>query len=189
MAARSGFPLKIEPFSRACDCYFSVCQDLFDFDIFIDGYKSLSRYAALKAAEYPVRGVIHILRDPRAFVASAKRRGKRPAVSARQWAAVHRRISIITKLMHERTIVVRHEDLCTTPGSELARVQGWLGVEAENLLIKPGPNRHWIGNQTVRAFDGQIRPQRAWKGVLTEEEQRLVERITARQALKFGYSF
>jgi hypothetical protein len=48
-----------------------------EFDILIDGYKSSSRYAALKAANYPVRGETHIPREPRSFVTSAERRGRR----------------------------------------------------------------------------------------------------------------
>ena len=91
--------------------------------------------------------------------------------------------------MRERTIVVRHENLCANPDGELARVQDWLGVEVEQLLVRPGPDRHWIGNQTVLHFDGEIRPQRPWQGDLTNEERSDVETITARQAEKFGYTF
>ena len=189
LAARLNFPLEIEPFRRAFDCYLSVCRDMFEFDIFIDGYKSLSRYAALKAADYPVRGVIHLTRDPRSFVASAKRRGRCPTLSAKRWASTHSRITRITNWMRERTIIVRHENLCANPEAELARVQGWLGVEVEQLLVQPGPDRHWIGNQTVRHFDGRIRPQRPWQGDLTNEERSKVETITARQAIKLGYTF
>jgi hypothetical protein len=185
LAARLNLPFKIEPFTRAFDCYLSVCREMFEFDIFID----LSRYAALKAADYPVRGVIHITRDPRSFVASAKRRGRCPTLSAKRWASTHSRIARITNWLRERTIIVRHENLCANPESELMRVQDWLGLEVEQLLVRPGPGRHWIGNQTVHHFDGQIRPQRPWQGDLTNEERSKVETITAQQAETLGYIF
>jgi hypothetical protein len=101
---------------------------MFEFDIFIDGYKSLSRYAALKAAGYPARGVIRIIRDPRSFVASASRRGRCPTLSAKRWVSTHSRIARFTSRARERTVVVRHENLCVNPQVELMRVQDWLGV-------------------------------------------------------------
>ena len=48
--------------------------------------------------------------------------------------------------MPKRTVIVRHENLCGNPDSELARVQDWLGVEVEQLLVRLKPGRYWIGN-------------------------------------------
>ena len=91
--------------------------------------------------------------------------------------------------MRERSIVVRHENLCANPGSELKRLQDWLNVQVEELLVRPGPDHHWIGNQTVHHSHGQIRPQRPWQSALTNEEGNKVETINARQAEALGYTF
>jgi len=89
---------------------------MFEFDIFIDGYKSLSRYAALKAADYPVRAVIHITRGPHAL-SSHQQSG---AAGAQLSAPKDGRARIVELReseiwMRERTIVVGHENLAPIP--------------------------------------------------------------------------
>jgi hypothetical protein len=120
-AARLGLPVAFGSFAADVRHQLAVCRRFATFDIFIDGFKSVSRYCALKAARFPVRGVIHMLRDPRSFAASSKRKQVPVQDAARQWSSMHATISRVTRLMGERVIEIRYEELCATPNEELAR--------------------------------------------------------------------
>jgi hypothetical protein len=158
-----------------------------DFDIFIDGFKSVSRYCALKAAGFPVRGVIHLLRDPRSFAASSKRISVPVMQAALEWSGLHRTISRATRLMGERVLQMRYEEFCAGPEQHLLRLQSWMGVEWEQLLHPLPPGRHWVGNRTMRAFDGTITARESWREALSEAENAEIESLCGRHASSLGY--
>ena len=106
-AFRLGMAVRFGSFAAALDHQLAVCRKFSDFDIFIDSFKSVSRYCALKAAGFPVRGVIHLLRDPHSFAASSKRKQVAVTRAASQWSGMHATISRVTRLMGERVIHVR----------------------------------------------------------------------------------
>jgi hypothetical protein len=164
-----------------------VCRRFATFDVFIDGFKSVSRYCALKAAGFPVSGVIHMLRDPRSFAASSKRKQVPVQDAARQWSSMHATISRVTRLMGERVIEIRYEELCATPNEQLARLQSWLGLEPETLLHPFAPGRHWVGNRSMRAFDGTIALRESWPRALSAAEQADVAQACRKSALRWGY--
>lgn len=174
-------------FAEGVDHQLAVCREFEEFDVFIDGFKSVSRYSALKAAGFPVRGVIHVLRDPRSFAASSKRKSVPVKQAALEWSALHRAISRATRLMGERVIQIRYEDFCARPKQHLLRLQSWMGVDREPLLYPFAPGRHWVGNRTMREFDGTIATRESWREALSQAEKTEIERACGRQALKLGY--
>ena len=185
-AVRLGVAAPRGAFARANERFLQVCSEFAEFDVFIDGYKSLSRYVALKAARFPIAGVIHLIRDPLSFAASAKRSRLPIENAARQWAQLHRAIPVITRWAGERVFRIRYEDLCAQPDRELDNLQSWMGLSAEDLKRPIEKDVHWIGNVSMINFDGQIRMPNA--GIdLTPEERRIVHRITSKRAREFGY--
>ena len=162
-AFRLGKTVRFGSFAKGVDHQLAVCREFQEFDIFIDGFKSVSRYCALKAARFPVRGVIHLLRDPRSFAASSKRKNVPVKQAASQWSSMHATISRVTRLMGERVIQIRYEELCASPEQHLLRLQSWMGLDPEPLLHPFPPGRHWVGNRTMRAFDGTIALRESWR--------------------------
>jgi hypothetical protein len=186
-AVRLRLPVAFGSFAADVRHQLAVCRRFATFDIFIDGFKSVSRYCALKAAGFPVRGVIHMLRDPRSFAASSKRKQVPVQDAARQWSSMHATISRVTRLMGERVIEIRYEELCATPNEELARLQSWMGLEPETLLHPFPSGRHWVGNRSMRAFDGTIALRESWPNALTAAEQAEVTEACRKSALRWGY--
>ena len=118
-AAKLGITVPFGAFAADFRHLLTVCRKFAEFDIFIDGFKSVSRYCALKAAGFPVRGVIHMVRDPRSFAASSKRKQVSVTAAAAQWSNMHATIARATRLMGERVIEIRYEDLCASPEQQL----------------------------------------------------------------------
>jgi hypothetical protein len=184
-----GTTFRPQSFAAAFEGYLSVCDQVADFDIFIDGYKSISHYLALKASGFPVRGVIHLLRDPRAFAASAKRVGVDAAHSARQWSRLHTGIAAITRGLGENVIRVKYEDLCAAANHELGHLQAWMKLREECLVRPLDRGRHWIGNMSMCGFTGEFRINVGWERTLEPQERRQVEALTRNCAGRFGYHF
>ena len=186
-ALRLGKTIRYGQFAEAFDHQLAVCRKFVDFDIFIDGFKSISRYGALKAAGFPVRGVIHLLRDPRSFASSAKRKHVPVEEAAAQWSSIHAAIVRMTRLLSERVIQVHYEEFCASPAQQLARLQAWMGLEQEALLHPFSPGRHWVGNRTMREFDGTIALRESWRETLSRSELGEIERACGSDALAWSY--
>jgi hypothetical protein len=181
------FPRK--RFARSFEKFLRVCSEYSQFDIFVDGFKRPDHYVALKSSGFAVKGVIHLIRDPRAFVAAAKRAGVPVAQAARWWCRYHRAIRFITWLTGERVFRLRYEDLCNAPDSELEKLQLWLGIRPEAIRRPIADSVHWLGNISMTEFDGRIELRNKWPQELTQGERMRVENITARVARSFGYRF
>jgi hypothetical protein len=186
-ALKFGLKLRFGRFAEAYEHQLDVCRKFADFKVFIDGYKSVSRYCASKAAGFPVQGVIHVLRDPRAFAASSKQKRIPIHESAAQWSSAHTTISRVTGLTGERVIEVRYERLCASPEEELSRLQSWMKLDPEPLLHPISPGRHWVGNRTIRSFTGEVSFREGWRTALDPEERAQIQRICGPEAARFGY--
>ena len=159
------------------------------FDLFVDGCKSPTRYAALRADRtLTSAGIVHLLRDPRAFVAAAKHRGTDVAAAATSWARYHGSVGTIARLFGERVYVLRYEDFCAAPASELERLQDWLELSCESLLHAFRGSAHWTGSGSVNDFDGTVRQSERWRGALDDAELAAVAARTHRVAARFGYT-
>jgi hypothetical protein len=188
-AIRVGTRLRFEPFSAMYDRYLGVCAEHRAFHTFIDGYKSVSRYVALKSGGFPVAGVIHVVRDPRAFAASEQRKGGDAIVAAKQWVRLHKGIERTVRFTGERVFALKYEDLCRDPHGELTRLQAWLELSPQPLLRPVGPGVHWIGSGSMRKFNGEVYFKEKWMEELSPEQKSRIENLTARLAGRYGYAF
>ena len=83
-------------------------------------------------------GVIHLVRNPRSFVASAKRNRLPIEKSARQWTRFHKAIPLAAKWAGERLFQIRYDDFCADPNVELSRLRSWM---------EPPPTKRWFQPQ------------------------------------------
>ena len=135
--------------------------------VFVDGVKYVSRYEALLAADAPIDGVIHMVRDPVDFVASSIRNTARGGLTG---IMEH---SLRYRLYHARarqacnhgqaSITLGYESLAADIDGTLERLFRFLGVPPMPLAeLRPYFDREWhfMGNSSLFGFDGVVRRSR-----------------------------
>jgi hypothetical protein len=189
LSIRTGIPFPDGAFATSYERFLEIWGQQDDKDIFVDGYKSLIHYLALKARGFPIKGVIHLIRDPRSFVASSKRMQIGVKNAAIAWVRVHRFIQMITSTVGESAIRLRYEDLCVAPEHHMNALQEWMGLTPEPIIRPVESSRHWLGNSSMINFDGTIKLRQTWQCELTPEELTLVQDRTRRFARSYDYFF
>lgn len=167
--------------------FLDVCHEFHDFDVLVDGFKDPVRYLALKASGFSVKGAVHLLRDPRAFVASAKRSGQSVDAATEDWCVSHEWIARCLAHDSGQAIQVKYEDLCAKPTEILDNLQAVLGLERQELQRPLDPDTHWLGNVSMLDFSGAIRERQRWRDELSPQDVAHIARRTGPTAHRFGY--
>ena len=141
----------------------------------------------MKACGLPVKGAIHLVRDPRAYVASAKRVGVSIDSAVQSWVKAHTMIETTTRRAGENVMRIRYEDFCDRPSDFLDALQKWMGLSAEPLLRKPRKHLHWLGNASLLSFAGEIRASERWREELSKPELDRIYRAAGPTAGQYGY--
>jgi Sulfotransferase family len=147
------------------------------------------------AQTFPEARFIQVVREPAATLASVIEayRWERPVAESnfrRVWA-INRSLELAAR-NHERLgpryLIVRYEDLCRAPGSEMERVRGFLTISPHPSLVVPS-----VGGRPVRSNSsfkrgdaGVVVPPRSTPSLSMEADQ-LVRALTAARARDFGY--
>ena len=134
--------------------------------VFVDGVKVNFRMAALRAAKYPVDGVIHLHRNPVDFVGSSMNNTKRKGlIGAAEHAVRHR-------LYHSRARQVQGNIPCINLSydcmaenidvalDELFRFLDVTPMKLAELREYFDQKWHFMGNSSMFKFDGHIRVSR-----------------------------
>ena len=172
--------------------FLGLCQSWVAHRAFVDGEKSLVKFMAVASMGFPVNGVIHLTRDPRGFLHSARKYlpdwSTEELVSA--WAVQHGRIRrLIGKFDRVPSMTLRYEDLAERPQVVMANISGFMGLAPEEVVRAPTVARkhHLIGNNMLRAFDGTVRTDNTWQTGLSVQDQEFALRGTGHLAGLFGY--
>jgi hypothetical protein len=158
----------------------------------VDGSKSY-RKAKLMARELGrswVIKVLHVVRDPRGFVASWLRSDPTATLrtSSWLWAETHRRMEALasTNVPYLR---VRYEDLALRPEHEMKSIFDFLNLPWESVIAAPRfpEKHHLIGNKMLFSFDGTVLLHEGWRDQFSPEDQIRVLRYAGRAAENYGY--
>jgi Sulfotransferase family len=171
--------------------FYRLVSDLHNTSVVVDGSKHPRKVSLMARKLGPpaeIR-VIHLVRDPRGFVASRCRNieGTDLRSSAWLWADMHRRIETLQSLVSYRR--VRYEDLVLHTETEMAAIFEFLGLPGEAVV---GPTRfhdkhHLMGNAMLFHFDGSVTLDERWREALTPHDQLRVLRFTGEMARRCGY--
>lgn len=162
-------------------------------DMAVDGEKSVTKVALLASLfgrKADVR-VIHLVRDPRAFLHSC--RTHMQDVSLEQAAAMWNHHANMARLAHPffrcRYHRLRHEELCADPDARMAEVFAFLGAQNEEVARKPDDpaKYHMMGNKMLMSFDGTVRLDESWREAMSEQDQRRILEMTAPLSAACGY--
>lgn len=164
----------------------------------VDSSKDPYRLAWLVASERFDLRVLHVVRDPRGFVASEHSNHPTSGaallrLAARKGAAwsVQNALSarLGAQLGPSRYLLVRYEDLAQHPAATLERIGGMLDLRlGPELIERFGHHRsHAIGGNPMRHRDGPIALDERWRADLPVAAQRVALLAAGVNRRAFGY--
>ena len=143
----------------------------------------------------PDSRVIHLVRDPRAVVASNfSSTGPYPILFlARQWRKLAS-LAYLDAKFQSQCLLVRYEDLIRFPEQESRRICTFLGIDFDPVLLSPdgfkdGQNRAWSQNTSYQA-DGSgfnTKSLDKWKEVLKPGQVTMLEYLCRFEMQLLGY--
>lgn len=181
---------RIEPFATSVELLAEEACKAKNADIFVDGFKDVTRYLSARLSGLPVVGAIHLVRDPRAFAASCVRIKKRNISvqdAANLWVKLHGRLEMTKKVAGGQWVFLRYEDFVRNPVKAIQEIFSTMGLHDEDVVKSIDPGAHWVGSSSLREFSGQISLEEKWHHELTPEEIVIVEKITASTMQTYGY--
>jgi Sulfotransferase family len=145
--------------------------------VFVDASKERLRARYLRRYVDPDTRVVHLVRDVRGVVASARGHATHAGASAealaRDWARTN---DTIARLAAEagpgKHMLVRYEDLCREPERVLADLYAFCG--ADPAASARNDEQHLLGNRIRMGSLDEIRLDERWRTVLSPAEQSAV---------------
>lgn len=136
--------------------------------------------------------IIHLVRDGRAVVASAKRRKGIPIKQgARKWRVANRNVELALKTVPSKQVYrLRYEDLCENTETELQKICQLIDLQYDSDMIELKQREyHEIpGNPMLfRKTETEIVKDERWKNELTTEEIDLFREVAQEYNVKYGY--
>jgi hypothetical protein len=155
---------------------------------FLDASKDRCRIKYLSQLENHELYVVHLLRDPRGYVNSArKNKGKSVLRASLEWKFQHRDIERICLVSAAKAIVVRYEDICNNTDFELNRIFQFCGL-SKCHDVKFEPDRmHLIGNRMRLKRDVGIKFDETWKDELSVSQIKQIQRVCSQLMRKCDY--
>ena len=133
-------------------------------------------------ADYPDGRLIAVLRDPRAWYASAQvhhRQYERLDAAAAAWTQSTHEMLAAKRENPDQVLIVSYEHLTAKPRRTMKAVAGWLGIDPDPTLEIPTFNRLPVPpNSSHGVLAPQVHADQAqrWKGLLDQKTVREVER-------------
>lgn len=178
-------------FAATYRSFYQLIVEMHGTSMFVDGFKSWRKVALLSNELQPeIRvKIIHLVRDPRGFVASRLNHGPHEDFreSAWLWSDIHHRLESLRATAPYR--LLKYEDLCKRPEAEMRALLRFLDVEPESVVSAPkyAHKHHLLGNQMLRRFSGSIALDERWRAELSPVEQRTVLSCAGELADRLGY--
>jgi hypothetical protein len=158
-------------------------------DVFVDTARYHQRPRYLRGTPRLDLKVIHLVRDPRGNSASImKHTGVDAAAAARQWRHYNVEADRVRTLFPtDSWLRLHYEELCARPQETLDSVARFIGVDPVPLgrYLEPS-ERHVIGNSMRLETVDEIREDRSWMERLTDEDLRVIARITSSASHRLG---
>ncbi len=203
----SGDPTYLE-YLRLTIGLLAAIRDVSGAEIVVDSSKAPSRALALSLVEGVDLRLIHLVRDCRGVLWSAKKRfrkdhragiskddhGRSVTRAMKAWAVGNLVAGQLRRrLPRGKSIRLRYEDLITQPGTELKRIGDLIGTDLEPLAaaVVGGQSMaigHTIaGNRVRMAGSIQLRPDVEWVEKLTWREQAFCWSLVGWLMKAYGY--
>lgn len=160
--------------------------------VFVDTARYHQRPRYLQGSPRLDLKVIHLVRDPRGNAASImKHTGVDAATAARRWRHYNVEADRVRRLFPEDSwLRLHYEELCAGPQQTLDMVARFIGVDPIPLARYLEPSeRHVIGNSMRLETVEEIREDRSWIERLSDEDLRVIARLTSSASHRLGYEW
>ena len=151
--------------------------------VFVDATKTPRRISEVAAVSELELRVLHLVRDPRGYVASAKRRlGVSVRVATTVWCRVNRDVLRRAASCGVPYLLVPYEALCARVEGVLRGIDEFLAAGGQNTAATEPLEHHVIGNEArLREWRyTDVKLDERWRTELTDSEQReVIERVVS----------
>jgi len=138
---------------------------------------------------FPDAVILHVVRDPRAAVASLQRvpwASHSVVTNARKWL----KLNLAARRFCDRAgyLEVRYEALVTDPAGELRKICSFLGEEYSPQMLVPDQNR-MAGSDDIKRWQTAITSERVdvWKEEIESAQVGQIEWVLGAKLESFGY--
>ena len=161
--------------------------------VVLDTTKRMSRLWYLSRSGLFDMRVICLVRDPRGFAATLRRRGVADhEEAANQWKHCYECIPVLLDRLgvpEDHRLVVRYEDFAANPAAVRGRIEEWLGLPQTELpAIIDTRSVHVIGNRIARLPSLTIHVRERWREELDAASQAAILRVCGETAARYGYA-
>jgi hypothetical protein len=128
-------------------------------------------------------GFIFLARDTRGVMGSAARRGRDVGRQLRRHRKWMNRYSRFVKRKKGNGLIVRYEDFCRQPESELRRICAFVGLDFEPTMLEPAAKQHHFIHSSMSLYlkgTNEIRSDERWREHLSPHWIAEVERAMKR---------
>jgi hypothetical protein len=166
--------------------------------LLVDGEKSVAKFLAFRSITSRGCNLIHLTRDPRAFVhsvnkrrARAGRNGKTLAECTSVWKRSHKRILRARLGLHpQQYCQIRYEDLAEHPVETMGRLLAFMGLPEQDVIGTKPQNSHLIGNDgAFSSFQGGVQLDSSWTTELSSGDKEDIYRMAEPLASRLGYRY
>jgi hypothetical protein len=181
-----------ERFYAMHDKFLTLCRSWVQHKVFVDAERSNIKFMSMSSMGFPVKGVIHLTRDPRGYAAQWKKFYPESTVEkpTLEWVAAHTRIRRLKNLFPRVSFtVVKYEDLLEKPDETLLKVLNFVNVPRawpEDLRLDARKN-HLIGLGPQDTEGGMAPRAENWRETLHPEDQERVIKAAGPLFSELGY--
>jgi len=188
----------INNFSDACKVIYLSYNSIFEkneIKVIVDKNPSYARFMPELMKIFPNAKFIHLVRDPRAVVSSNRIafNGKIPRIT-NSWILLNGLIE--SKKNEISFLTIRYEDLVKTPKTSFQLIFDFLNIEFKKEMleahstvkrIKENHNYYSLKHHANVSTTINSKSIDSWKKKLSEEEVNLINYMTSKAAIKYGY--
>ncbi len=158
--------------------------------VFVDSSKDPIRIRYLSAMpDLDVR-VVHLVRDGRGTINSARKNANQPvARAAKEWRDTHLEIERVSRrCAQDRRLLVRYEDLCADPSSVLSCILSFASLPPDNSISHvDGSRLHVLGNRMRLKGRQDVRLEESWRQELSDMDLAAFQSIGGELNRRYGY--
>jgi Sulfotransferase family len=185
-----GCSRRLEYLRRYNETFMDLILQFYGASIFVDSSKDPVRIRYLADIPSLQLYVVHLVRDGRGVVNSARKNlGMSAPEASIEWRETHLEIERVTNQCCDgRVLRVRYEDLCTNPDAVLAGVLAFIGASTTITVAEAvGREMHVLGNRIRLKGLLPIRLDESWKQGMSDFDLATFSSIAGHLNRRYGY--